>query len=190
MELAVKFQIKAPDQISLDEIFDKNPLVDDFIAKSRWKPHIIRDTSVPSDANLGHISTHWWNQFLPSVVIRRLSDSKRSGGVKRGAQTDAEGSKDGEDGNTVSNPDKPPAQERRKRRKVSKEVPKEMSSQKETAAKGVTAQRELAKETVDQQTMLFNPVSRTVFCHSTLSDNPVEMFLLYIQGSVLHGNNH
>jgi hypothetical protein len=166
MELAVKFQIKSPDKISLDEVLNKNPLVDDFISRSRWKSHIVQDTSIPSDADLGDVSTQWWTRFQattslptpPQVVAPHQSGSKRPGGVKRASRTDAEESRDGENGDTRSNSEKPAGgQERRKRRKVSGETTDETSTQKESA-KEMPARKGKAKE-ASQKTMFFNPVS-------------------------------
>jgi hypothetical protein len=210
MELAVKLQIKPPAQISLDEVLKKNSLVDDFIARSRWKSHMVQDSSIPSDADLGDISTQWWTRFQaatpaaksPQVVGPHKSGSKRPGGIKRASQTDGEESRDGENGDAGSSSKRPGGNKRASQTdaeesrdgesgdtgSVSGETTPETSSQK-ASAKEMPARREKAKET-SQKTMFFNPVSVVFRFLSISSENTTEMFLVHGERTHLHGKHH
>jgi hypothetical protein len=74
MELAAKLQLNSKEKFSVDELVTRNPIVNKFILVSRWKDQIVDNPSIPSDSNLGELSTHWWRRFndttttIPSII--------------------------------------------------------------------------------------------------------------------------
>ena len=69
MELAAKLQLNSKKMISVEELVNKNPIIDEFIIRLRWKDQIVDDCSIPSDTNLGKLPTHWWTRLATTTSI-------------------------------------------------------------------------------------------------------------------------
>ena len=55
--------------IILDQIFGKSQVVSKFLPQSVWKDHIVSDSSIPPNTELGDSTTHWWKRFQSTGLI-------------------------------------------------------------------------------------------------------------------------
>lgn len=67
--MAAKFQMWPKEVIILDQIFGKSQVVSKFLPQSVWKDHIVSDSSIPPNTELGDSTTHWWKRFQSTGLI-------------------------------------------------------------------------------------------------------------------------
>jgi hypothetical protein len=69
LNMAAKFEMWPKEMITLDQIFDENQVVNKFLSQSVWKDHIVSDSSISPNTDLGKSTTHWWKRFQSTSVI-------------------------------------------------------------------------------------------------------------------------
>ena len=60
------------EQITSNQIYSENNVVDHFPLQAVWKDNIVSNSSIPANTELGDSATHWWRGFpLPNLVLPR-----------------------------------------------------------------------------------------------------------------------
>ena len=69
-KMVMKFQMWPKEQITSNQIYSENNVVDHFLLQAVWKDNIVSDLSIIANTELGDSATHWWKRFpSPNLVL-------------------------------------------------------------------------------------------------------------------------
>ena len=168
--------------ITPDQIFGKSQVVSKFLPWSVWKDHIVSNSSIPSNTELGDSTTHWWKRFqstglipphppkpatttttsadtlpanrLPLTGIQSLRNRHHMSGIKRPSPQDPQDDGDNKDKGTA-------------KKTTGKDNAGEATGARETKHCKVSSGTPCEGGDIE---MLFSPVSHTYICCDACSD--------------------
>ena len=182
LDMAVKFQMWPKEVIIPDQILGESQVVSKFLPRSVWKDHIVSDSSIPPNTELGDSTTHWWKRFqstslippcppkpatttttfadrlpanrLPLTGIQPLGHRHHMSGIKRPSPQDPQDDGDNKDKGTA-------------KKATGKDNDSEATSARETRRHKVSSGTPCEGGDIK---MLFSPVSHTYIYCDTRSD--------------------